>query len=243
MPVKVFGIPFNDKNTEEIVNEINENFQKKTITLAFVNAHCVNIFHKNAQYRKALQGFDLVLNDGVGLDIAAYRNGLRFRDNLNGTDLIPKIFEILTTKSSLKVVLIGTTDQRLGEAKKTMEKRYQNLKIIKTFNGFNDLEKIDKITDFLVSSNANVVLLGAGVPKQELTLQTIKSLVNQKMLYIAGGAIIDFFSQEISRAPKFFRVVRMEWFYRFLLEPKRLFKRYFVGNFEFLFRVIINRKF
>jgi exopolysaccharide biosynthesis WecB/TagA/CpsF family protein len=75
-----------------------------------------------------------------------------------------------------------------------------------------------------------------GMPKQERVAALLARHLDYPCLIICGGAILDFLGGKVTRAPKAFRRIGMEWLYRFMLEPKRLFKRYMVGNFVFLYR-------
>ena len=83
------------------------------------------------------------------------------------------------------------------------------------------------------SSGANVVLVGVGAPKQEKWIFRHKDRMPGVSLWMALGATIDFEAGNIKRAPKVFQVLAMEWFYRFLKEPRRMFRRYFVDDMKF----------
>ena len=88
-------------------------------------------------------------------------------------------------------------------------------------------------------SCANVVLVGVGCPKQEKWIDTHKAQMPGVDIWMALGATIDFEAGNIKRAPKIWRSLYMEWFYRFLQEPKRMYKRYFVDDpifFWYLFK-------
>ena len=76
-----------------------------------------------------------------------------------------------------------------------------------------------------------------GVPRQELWIMNNKERLPKVKLFVAGGAILDFISGEINRAPQWIRRINMEWMYRLCLEPKRMWKRYLTGNFLFFYHV------
>lgn len=84
-------------------------------------------------------------------------------------------------------------------------------------------------------SSANVVLVGVGCPKQEKWIDKHKTKMPQVNLWMALGATIDFEAGNVKRAPKIFQKLALEWFYRFLMEPKRMFKRYFVNDIQFFY--------
>ena len=83
------------------------------------------------------------------------------------------------------------------------------------------------------ASCANVVLVGVGAPKQEKWIFRHKSRMPGVDIWMALGATVDFEAGNVKRAPKWMQVLAMEWFYRFLMEPKRMFRRYFVDDVKF----------
>jgi len=85
------------------------------------------------------------------------------------------------------------------------------------------------------------VILAMGMPKQEILAEFIKKEISASGLIISGGAIIDFYAQRQPRAPKLVRELSLEWFYRLLKEPKRLFKRYVFGIPKFFYYLLVGK--
>jgi len=238
MKTDFFGVNVNLESKENIIINVKERFSDEIrTTLLFLNAHCYNISIKNKEYKNVLNGCDLLLNDGIGVELAAMFKGIRFKDNLNGTDLIPLILNELS--NSGKIFLLGGKD---GVAEKAMNELVkEKLNVVGFHNGFFLDDK--KIVNEINYSNANILVLGMGVPKQEIWLnENIGDLSNIK-LAIAGGAILDFISKSIPRAPKWVRAIRLEWFFRLILEPKRMWQRYLIGNVKFVYYIIKNKIF
>jgi exopolysaccharide biosynthesis WecB/TagA/CpsF family protein len=94
-------------------------------------------------------------------------------------------------------------------------------------------EENEQIYQMINNSEANVVLVGVGCPKQEKWIDKHKSLMPKVDIWMALGATIDFEAGNVKRAPLIWRKIYMEWFYRFLQEPRRLFKRYFIDDMRF----------
>ena len=92
-----------------------------------------------------------------------------------------------------------------------------------------------RIYDMINASGANVVLVGVGCPKQEKWIFAHKNNMPGVDIWMALGATIDFKAGNIRRAPKIFQKLYLEWFYRFLMEPKRMFRRYFVDDMLFFY--------
>ena len=106
------------------------------------------------------------------------------------------------------------------------------------YHGFFSSTEENMIIEEINSRKVDVLIVGMGVPKQELWITAIKDKLETAKLCVAGGAIIDFIAGNVTRAPKWMRVMQIEWLYRLFLEPKRLWRRYLIGNIKFLYYVI-----
>jgi N-acetylglucosaminyldiphosphoundecaprenol N-acetyl-beta-D-mannosaminyltransferase len=176
----------------------------------------------------------MVLNDGIGLDVYALLAGVRFNQNFNGTDLIPRLFAQTTPEKELRVFLYGAEKGRAAKAAKNIEARYPNVRVVGTLDGF---ARGESVIEAINEACADVLLVGMGNPIQERWIDENKDLLDVGI--VAGvGALIDFLSGEVVRAPSWIRAMRLEWLYRLAREPKRLFKRYVMGNPAFLARSV-----
>lgn len=138
-----------------------------------------------------------------------------------------------------RIFLLGAAE---GVAKKAMENinRKVGRQIVVGAHspsyGFERNEKeCAELVETVNASGATVLLVGVGAPKQEKWIAKYRNQMPQVKLFMALGATIDFEAGNIKRAPKIFQALAMEWFYRFLKEPKRLFRRYFVDDIQFFY--------
>ena len=205
------------------------------IIINFLNAHCFNISMKDKEYRKIVSSSNFILNDGIGIEIAARLDNKTFNKNLNGTDLIPKILENFKNE---KIYLLGAKEENVKLAVENLVNKH-GLKVVGYSNGY--FEKSDSVVRHINDSEASILLIGMGVPIQEKWAYDNRNQLNCKMI-INGGAIIDFLSENIKRAPLFMRKLKLEWLYRLIQEPKRLWKRYLLGNIIFFLNLIRSRK-
>lgn len=190
--------------------------------ISFVNAHAVMRATRDASFLAALESSDLVFRDGVGMEMLMKNAGIAPGLNLNGTDLIPQILE--NTPRNTKLALCGTQEPRLGSAAKTLGEMGFNH--VCTLDGFQD--DAEYIT-FLAEQSPKIVVLAMGMPKQERVSKLIcetPQLAARDMIVINGGAIVDFLSGDVTRAPRWMRQNGLEWAYRLLREPVRLFPRF-----------------
>lgn len=204
----------------------------------FLNAHCFNVAHENASYRDALNESTYLLNDGIGVDLGAKRLGFRFPDNLNGTDLIPKICERLA-EQSLSVFLLGAKPHVVKRVSQLLTLKNPGLQVVGYSAGYFDSN--EQLLKQIESCHPDAVIVAMGVPRQELWVQENYHKLPQVGLFVCGGAIFDFLAGEVKRAPQIFQKFKLEWAFRLMQEPRRLFKRYMIGNFVFLYRILVGR--
>lgn len=206
---------------------------RRTRLLGIANAHSLNLAHERPSLHACLCAMDVVLNDGVGAAIAARLRGSGFHYNFNGTDLFPRLFS--ETQQELRVYLYGASPESNEGAAREIERRYPNVRIVGRMHGYADP---DLAARSIARSGSDLLLVALGQPKQEYFLTAHREHLNVKVA-CGVGALFDFLSGATPRAPRWVRAARMEWGYRLLREPVRLFHRYVVGNPKFLWRAAV----
>lgn len=202
-----------------LLNRFNSGQQTK---LGYANTNLINFAHQNPALATALRDFTL-LNDGIGLSLGAYlRYGKKiFPDNLNGTDFTPDLLSRLP--NGTKVFLYGSKPQIALEMAQKLVTR-QNLTVVGHQDGYTALDQLTFIKT-LNTCKADVVLVALGNPKQEEWIAATAPHLSAKLL-IGVGALFDFATGHIPRAPTFMRRLKLEWLYRLIYEPRRLCRRY-----------------
>jgi exopolysaccharide biosynthesis WecB/TagA/CpsF family protein len=200
--------------------------------LAFVNAHAMNSAAVEHEFFDALMGADLVQRDGIGMAILMRMLNQSPGLNLNGTDLIPKI---LARYAGRSIALFGTQEPYLARAREAVQSRFAPASDCIAAHGFLDDEAYLQLA---AQHRPALIVLGMGMPRQEAVAVLLRAGLGYPCLIVCGGAIIDFIGNKTSRAPAWMRRTGMEWAYRLALEPKRLFKRYVLGNPLFLARSV-----
>lgn len=234
---KLGNVKVNKTTKNEVLDLLNLNLlnQKKT-TLFYLNAHCYNIAQKDSEYRNILNRADVVLNDGIGVEIGAriYKN--KFYENLNGTDFTPEIFK-LAERKGYKVFLLGGIPGVAEMATSKLKNSHRDLDIVGYSDGYFKDNK--EIVNRINNSKADIVIVALGVPLQEKWINENKDKLNVTLL-TGVGAFLDFISARVKRAPKWIRQLKLEWFYRLIQEPGRMWKRYILGNGMFFFYLFKN---
>ena len=207
----------------------------RSIELFFLNAHCFNFAQKDREYFDILNSCDYLLNDGIGIKIASKIEKLVLKKNLNGTDFIPEIAE-MAAKKGYKIFLLGAKDGIAEEAAVKLKEKFEGLQIAGVHSGYGLDESV---LEMINNSKPDILIAGMGVPMQEKWIRENKSKLGSVKLFVGGGAILDFLSQRIRRAPLLIRKIGLEWLFRLCLEPGRLWRRYLVGNFLFFYYILV----
>ncbi len=173
----------------------------------------------------------LLVNDGVGMDIAAklFGNG-RFAANLNGTDFTPYLLQ--RSPTPLKVFLVGSTPAVLARAA-THVREVLKQEVVGYCDGFDGLRQAPDIAARINQSGAQVVLVAMGNPLQERWVMRHRAELKAGIL-MGVGALFDFWAGDKARAPQWVQRLRLEWLYRLYLEPRRLLRRYTLDILLFL---------
>lgn len=206
--------------------------QQKIVRVGFVNAHGFNMAWQNPAFARDLTACDYIFRDGSGMKILYRLLGRPAGLNLNGTDLIPRILQDYRGQS---IALFGTSQPYLDRAADIIE--LDGSRVVARLDGF---QAIDLYVRQHGENTPDLTILAMGMPKQEDVATALASQSRHtKGLVVCGGAILDFMAGKVTRAPEIFRKAGMEWIYRLALEPKRLFKRYVLGNGLFLMRAVL----
>jgi beta-1,4-glucosyltransferase len=172
----------------------------------------------------------LLLNDGVALDIAALlRRGIRFPENLNGTDFTPAFLGALDRTA--RVYLLGG---RPGVAQSAAEAltRYPHVEVCGQMDGYSIWKDEAAVIREINAARPDVLLVALGNPRQEEWILRHREALEVPLIF-AVGALFDFLSGTAPRAPQLVRRVRLEWAYRLAHEPRRLFRRYTIDTLKF----------
>ncbi len=203
--------------------------------IAFCNAHVINVAMRDARFREALARCT-VLPDGIGVDLGSrLMYGEPFPANLNGTDLVPRLLS--GQLAAAKVRLIGARPGVAERAAQALRAFAPALDIAVLSDGYFDAAGERDILARLAEEPADILLVAMGNPRQEIWMA--ESITPDHARIVMGvGALFDFLAGEVPRAPMLWRRLRLEWAFRLMMEPGRLWRRYVVGNPAFLIRML-----
>ncbi len=235
----LLGVPVSVFSRQQAVAFLDDAVsQRKHVKVAFANAHALTIAAHNRDLRDSLKEF-CVFNDGLGVDIASrIMFGHRFPDNLNGTDFIP--YYLTRSQHGLRIYLLGGTPEVVETAAAWFRSQYPRHEIVGMHQGYISDKDDAGICADISAAQADIVLVSMGNPIQERWIARNAEATDARVL-LGVGALLDFVSGRVPRAPQWVRTLRCEWIYRLVLEPKRLWRRYLIGNVVFLASVLRDR--
>lgn len=199
----------------------------KPLVISFLNAHAFNLAERDPGFRANLMAADALFRDGVGVSAMLRLLGADAGLNMNGTDLIPEILKVCRGR---RVALAGTAEPWLSRA--ATELREQGQVIVLAIDGFQGLAAT---VNHLCACDADIFVLAMGMPRQEEVAAELAERLDRPAVILNGGAILDFIAGRFPRAPERWRRLRLEWLYRLIREPRRLWRRYILGGVVFAF--------
>ena len=236
----VGDVSFDNVNMTEAIERIGDMLLGSSAQqVSFVNPACVNIASGDRGYRRLLARAALVLPDGIGIKIAAVILGVPLKQNVNGTDLFPRLCEMLQARGA-SVFLLGGRPGIAEQVAAVIHENWHQLRIAGLRDGYFETAQEGEVAAQVTASKADVLLVARGVPMQDVFIDRHLHQLGVKVAIGVGG-LFDFVSGRINRAPVWMRDSGLEWIYRLLQEPSRMWRRYLVGNFSFLGRIALQR--
>ena len=222
-------------NLEDVTSFFISNLDKaKDNYICCANAHTTVVAYENDDYCNVLNNAFIVLPDGAPVARTGIRKGYSEVNKVSGADFFEQIIKT-TENRSINHFFYGNSKENLDKLISYLRENYTYLKIVGYEpSKFRDLsnEEICELKNKIKQSKADIVWVALGAPKQEFFC--VNMCKDSNACWIAVGGAFNTIANIIPRAPKWMQNHSLEWFYRFIKEPKRLFKRYFIGNIKFI---------
>jgi len=231
---RVVSAPVDPLDTAEAIERIVSWLEQGSGgTVFFVHPHALNLAARKVRLRSDLEAAKLVLPDGIGVRIACAILGVSLPANVNGTDLVPELLVELAARR-IPIALAGGGPGVAERAAAAWSERTP-LDVRATVDGFQTEDRYRELAERMEEQAPCVVFLAFGTPIQERL--AIKHFAErQGVVVLTVGGLFDFAAGDKPRAPMAWRELGLEWVWRLRHEPRRLAKRYLLGNPEFLAR-------
>ncbi len=235
--INLLGVNFLNIDMAKAIDIIDKSVSKKQkSSFFFMNPDCFNKIFKDDAYLKVLNSADYIFPDGIGITIACKMIKKPLKENINGTDMFPHLCE-LAKKKDYSIYLLGAEPGIAEIVKENTQKEYPGIRIVGFRDGYFDRElETHQVISCINQLQPDILLVAFGAPAQEKWISRHKAEIKSYALLGVGG-LFDFYSGKNKRAPTWMREIGLEWIYRIMQEPGRMWKRYLFGNPLFLYRV------
>ena len=238
--IDVLGVPVVRASVAEGLAEIERLGREAAPALVtYVNAHSLNLAGRDAEYGRLLREKFLVFKDGVGVGIAARMLGGRFPKNITFTDFSPLVLG-LAAERKWRVFFLGCSSGVADAAALRLMDEIPGLDVVGTRDGFSAWESPAKAVAEIRAARADMIVAAMGNPAQEKWLAEHLAETGAS-IGLAVGGYLDFAAGHRTRASPWWQRLHIEWLHRLAHEPRRLWRRYVIGNPEFILRVALYR--
>lgn len=232
----ILGVNIASVNMSTLIKYVRDNFKELSGKYICVsNVHTVITAYDDKNYMNIQNSSALSIPDGGPLSSYGRKHGFKDMDRTTGPDFFYEILKI-SEVNNYKHYFYGSTEDTLNKLGKRLLSDFPKLNIVgmysPPFRKLTEIEDKDVIKEINVA-NPDFVWVGLGAPKQEIWMYEHKDRV--KGLMVGIGAAFDYFAGNIKRAPKWMQKNNLEWLYRLMQDPVRLFSRYLYTNSKFLF--------
>ncbi|NWF50695.1 MAG: WecB/TagA/CpsF family glycosyltransferase [Ignavibacteriaceae bacterium] len=198
------------------------------VLLTYFNQHCFNVYFKNDKYREILEKQSVTFLDGYGIYLFLKLLG-RSPERINASDINEKLFKLIGEKYYRTFIVGSNLDEKI------LSKYFASFNLAGYQNGYFSESEKETIQKKIQSADPRVILIGMGVPQQEIFASELAERLNNSVI-ICVGNFLEFFTERKKRIPKKFRNIGIEWIFRLIQEPARLWRRYLIGIPIFIFR-------
>ncbi len=241
----MLGVGVDPITVEELHAKIGDLIRQRSRAAIVVtaNAHCLNMAYTDPALRGFLNGADVVLCDGAGVMLAARILGRRIPERITYADWSWRLAAFAEAEGHV-LYLLGGRPGIADRAARRLQESFPALNIVGVHHGYFDRgagsPENEAVVQEINASQPDVLLVGFGMPLQEYWLMENRNRLAAKVA-LTGGAVFDYVSGELRRGPRVLTENGLEWLARLLIEPRRLWRRYLIGNPLFLVRVLKQR--
>ncbi len=239
--VNILNIPIDNISMRELL----ERLRAGGVVFTPNVDHLIKL-QKDREFYHVYQNADYRVCDSQLILFASHFLGQPIREKISGSDLFPAFYQYYGNDRAVKIFLLGGLEGVAERARSNINNKVRRNMVVDTYSppfGFeHDPVECKKIINLINSSEANVLAVGVGAPKQEKWIDLHRHSLTKISTFFAIGATIDFEAGKIKRAPVWMSSAGLEWLYRLISEPGRLWKRYLVEDLSF-FILILRQKF
>lgn len=235
--INFLGTQVDNLSMSETLSLIEESIEhKEKIIREDINAAKIVWMQNDPKFKQIIQKADLINADGQSIILASKLLGKPIKERVSGIDLMEEIVSS-AHKKQWKVFFLGASEEVVSKTVNTYIDKYSEKIIAGYHNGYFTKEDEKKIVNKINRSNANILFIGISSPKKEYFIDTNSKELNCNLIMGVGGSF-DVIAGKVSRAPVWMQKSALEWLYRLLQEPGKMWKRYLYTNTVFIYLVM-----
>ena len=236
-PICAFGLTMHPWSMKDTIDYIESNIISREINMQHIAVNAAKIVYaqKNSKLKTAINNSDLVNIDGQPVIWALKCLNYKVKERVAGVDLFENLIKLCAIKG-YKPYFLGSTPEILDIMVDRFKKKYTNLNIAGYHHGYFSQKEEKIIAEKIKGTKTDMLFLGISSPKKELYIDQYNKLIDIPFTMGVGGAF-NIFAGNLNRAPQWMRDYGLEWFYRLLQEPRRMWKRYLYTNILFIYYV------
>lgn len=230
---KIMNTYVNAVSMDETISRVEKIIEKgKPTQHVVINASKVNLMEDDSELRRIVNSCPLINADGASIVWAAKKLGVPLKERVTGCDLFQELIKVAFEKG-YKIYLFGAKEEVVTKVKAIYEERYPGIQIVGYRNGYFTEDDEPEIVKNMAESGADMMFVAFSSPKKEYWVNKYLEQLNIPFVMGVGGSF-DIVAGVTERAPQWFQDHGLEWFYRFIQEPGRMWKRYIIGNAKFV---------
>ena len=239
--VDILGTPIDNMTMQQTLSLIENAIEKnKRVSHTVVNAGKIVLMHQNAQLKESVVNADIINADGQGVVWASRILGQPIVERVTGIDLMDNLVE-LAYRKKYKVFFFGAKDDVLNKVISHYSDKFSHSIVAGFRNGYFKKSEERAIAQQIADSGAQILFVAITSPLKENFLYENRDLLQSVNFTMGVGGSFDVVAGFVKRAPVWMQHSGLEWAYRVYQEPKRMFKRYMVGNWKFMMLVLRHR--
>jgi len=235
---EILGVEVDNLTTRELLEKVQEFVESGTPhQVVYQNIDTVNRCAGDPAYRRIVSGADLVYADGMGVVLASRLFSTPLKERVNAGDFLPDLCRAAEEKG-WRMFLLGGEPGVAERARERLLEDHPRLQVVGARDGFFEEAETPAIIEEVRRADPHILLVGMGSPRQEKWIHRNLKSLDVPVAWGVGG-LFDYYSGRLKRAPAWMRRWGLEWMYRLLQEPRRLWQRYLVGNLVFGARIAV----
>lgn len=235
--INFLGFHVDNLNFQETLLKIRSIIRNgKPVQHVVLNVNKIIQANKNKKFKQIINSCGLINADGISIIWAVKLLGMSLKERVTGINLMQSLIE-LATREGYKLYFLGAEEEIIKKVIKFYKSCYPTLQIVGFRDGYWDSSQEQEVVNAIKTTEPDILFVGISSPQKEIFINQYLEEMNVPLAMGVGGSF-DVIAGKTKRAPKWMQRCGLEWLFRLYQEPRRLWKRYLIGNIIFVWLVL-----